>query len=211
LAGRLRRGDEQALANIFSRNRERLWRMVNFRLHGGLRGRVDPDDVLQEAYLDAAKRIDHYASHPGMSPFVWLRLVVVQTLTDVHRRHLGARMRDVRQEVHIESCRYAQATSASMALQLIADRTSPSQAAARAEFFGTVEQAIDGMEPIDREVLALRHFEELSNTEVAEVLGIEQKAASIRYVRAVRRLKVILSELPEFPNEEQDVGPHDGT
>ena len=150
---------------------------------------MGPDDVLQDGYLAAAQRIEHYRANPALSPFVWLRLVVCQTLVDVHRRHLGAQARDAGREVGLHHRCNSPSTSASLAINLVGDLTSPSRVAARAETVGQVEQAIAGMDPIDQEILALRHFEELTNSEVAEVLGIQQKAASIRYVRAVRRLK----------------------
>lgn len=199
MARRLAGGDREALAELFSRHRERLWRMVNFRMDRRLMGRVDADDVLQEAYLAAAQRLQYYGDGSPLSPFVWLRMVLLQTLTDVHRHHLGAQMRDANREINLRGCQYPQTTTASLAALLVGNVTSPSQAAARVEMFDQVEQAIAAMDPLDREVLALRHFEELSNSEVAEVLGIQQKAASIRYVRALRRLKVILSQLPNFP------------
>ncbi len=107
-------------------------------------------------------------------------------------------MRDAAREVSVDNVPYGQATSASVAIQLVGVFTSPSGAAARADLLGLVQAAIERMDPIDREVLALRHFEELSNSEVAEALGIEQKAASIRYIRALRRLKEILAEVPEL-------------
>jgi RNA polymerase sigma-70 factor (ECF subfamily) len=206
LANRLKRGDAQALAELFSQHRERLWRMVSFRMDRRLAGRVDPDDVLQEAYLAAVQRLVHYASGAPASPFAWLRTVVLQTMVDVHRRHKGAQMRDVGREVAVSGYAYPQATSASLALQLAGQMTSPSQAAARAETLAAVEQAIGSMDPLDQEVLALRHFEELTNGEVAEVLGIQPKAASIRYVRAVRRLKEILSQTPGFSEGTDDAG-----
>jgi RNA polymerase sigma-70 factor (ECF subfamily) len=201
LESRLREGDSQALAELFSRERDRLWRMVSFRLAEPLRARLGPDDVLQEAFLDASRRLGHYRDCPDHSPFVWLRMVVNQTLIDLHRRHLGAQRRDAGREVAIWSSPFAQATSASVALQLIGAFTSPSQATAKAEVLGLVEQAIEQMDPIDREILALRHFEELTNAEVAETLGIEQKAASIRYVRALKRLKEILAQVPGLSDE----------
>jgi RNA polymerase sigma-70 factor (ECF subfamily) len=175
--------------------------MVSFRLAEPLRARLGPDDVLQEAFLDASRRLGHYRDCPDHSPFVWLRMVVNQTLIDLHRRHLGAQRRDAGREVAIWSSPFAQATSASVALQLIGAFTSPSQATAKAEVLGLVEQAIEQMDPIDREILALRHFEELTNAEVAETLGIEQKAASIRYVRALKRLKEILAQVPGLSDE----------
>jgi RNA polymerase sigma-70 factor (ECF subfamily) len=196
LAGRLKCGDREALATLFSQHRERLWRMVNFRIDRRLLGRVDADDVLQETYMAAAARLQHYGGDASLSPFVWLRMVLLQTLTDVHRHHLGAQMRDAQREVDLRGCRYPMSTTASLAALLVGNMTSPSQAAARAETLDRVEQAIEAMDPLDREVLALRHFEELGNSEVAEVLGIQQKAASIRYVRALKRLRAVLSQMP---------------
>jgi RNA polymerase sigma-70 factor (ECF subfamily) len=158
-------------------------------------GRVDPDDVLQEAFLAAERRIDHYATEASLSPFVWLRLIVMQTLADVHRYHLNAQRRDASREV-VRS--FSSTPSASIAAFLTGRLTSPSQVVERAEMYELVERTVAKMDPLDQEVLALRHFEELSNSEVAEVLGIQQKAASIRYVRAVKRLREELSHLPGF-------------
>ncbi len=191
----LRAGDAQALAELFSRERERLWRLIHFRLAEPLRGRLQPDDVLQEAFLAASHRLSHYSKSPATSPFVWLRMIVNQTLIDLHRQHLGAQRRNAACEVSLDAPPYPEATSASVAIQLVGSFTSPSGAAARGDLVGLVQGAIEQMDPIDREVLALRHFEELTNSEVAETLGIEQKAASIRYVRALRRLKEIMAQL----------------
>jgi RNA polymerase sigma-70 factor, ECF subfamily len=201
LDGRLRQGDTQALAELFSRERERLWRIAQFRLAEPLRGRLGPDDVLQEAFLAASQRLQHYAESPATSPFIWLRMILNQTLTDLHRQHLGAQKRDAAREVSLDGSPYGQATSASVAIQLVGAFTSPSRAAGRADLLSLVQSAMDQMDPIDREVLALRHFEELTNSEVAEALGIEQKAASIRYIRALRRLKEILAQVPEVAAE----------
>jgi RNA polymerase sigma-70 factor (ECF subfamily) len=201
LIKRLERGDVQALAELFLQHRERLWRMVNFRMDRRLAGRVDPEDVLQEAYLAAAQRLAHCCTRSVASVFAWLRLVVQQTLVDVHRRHASVQMRDVEREMPVGGFSYSQTTSASLAAQLAGHITSPSRAAVRAELLDTVEQAMERMDPTDREVLALRHFEELTNAEVAEALGIQQKAASMRYVRALRRLKEILAQLPGLAGE----------
>jgi RNA polymerase sigma-70 factor (ECF subfamily) len=201
LLDRVRLGDERALADLFSMERDRLWRMVQARLDRRLRGRVDPDDILQEAYLDATRRIAHFSSEPSMSFFLWLRLIVGQTLVDFHRRHLETQMRDAGRDVSIARGGSPGASSASLAGYLVAHLTSPSQAAMRAEMEAQLGQAIDRLDPIDREVLILRHFEELTNSEVAEVLGLQQKAASIRYVRAVARLKAILDRFPGFADD----------
>lgn len=195
---RLRSGEEQALAELFSEHRERLRRLVEFRLDRRLLGRVDADDVLQESYLNAAQRIQHFHHDESSSFFIWLRLIVTQTMIDIHRRHVGAQKRDANREVSMHTPRYPQATSISLAAQLLGHMTSPSQAIQQQETSRQLEEAIQGMDPIDQEVLALRHFEELSNSEVAEVLGIQQKAASIRYVRALARLKKVLADIPGF-------------
>ena len=197
LLRRVKEGDHQALADLFSLHRDRLWRIINFRLDSRLLGRVDADDILQEAYLAAAQRIQHYLDDSTQTFFIWLRLIANQTLIDVHRRQLGAQMRDASRDMSIHA-HYAQATSMSIASQLLGNFTSPSQVAIRDEVAVQLDQAIESMEPIDREVLALRHFEELTNSEVAEVLGIQQKAASIRYVRDLGRLKGIVRHLPGF-------------
>jgi RNA polymerase sigma-70 factor, ECF subfamily len=203
LESRLTRADPGALGEVFAIHRPRLWRIVNFRLDRRMVGRIDPDDVLQEAYLAAAQRIEHYGSDGFHSPFLWLRMIVQQTLIDVHRRHLGAQSRDAAREVPVFGG-HPQATSASLAIQLMGDWTSPSQAAARVEVLDQVRAAIATMNPVDQEILALRHFEELTNSEVATALGIEAKAASIRYVRALKRLKDILSAFPGLFDGRQD-------
>jgi RNA polymerase sigma-70 factor (ECF subfamily) len=188
--------DSTALADLFAEQRARLLRLIGFRMHAQLRLRVDAEDVLQEAYLAARQRLQHY--DPSVSLFVWVRTIVVQTLTDVHRHHLGVQKRDPRREVRLTASPYGQATSESIVIQLAGDLTSPSQAAARDDAHARVLEAIERMDDTDRDVLALRHFESLTNKEVAEVLGIEQKAASIRYVRALKKLKTLLVDVSEF-------------
>ncbi len=196
--GRIKSGDAQALATLFSQHRQRLLRMVEFRLDARLQGRVEAEDILQEAYLDAAKRMGHFAGDTSASFFIWLRMVVTQTLIDVHRRHLGAQMRDAGREMGARGAPCSQATSFSLAASLLGRFTSPTLAARRAEMAEQLRAALEDMDPLDREVLALRHFEELTNSEVAEELGIQQKAASIRYVRALRRLKDLLGSIAGF-------------
>jgi RNA polymerase sigma-70 factor, ECF subfamily len=190
-------GDESALAALFDGNRERLRRMIRLRLDRRLSGRVDPSDVLQEAYLDVRKRIADYARDPAAMPFhLWLRLVAGQRLTDIHRHHLGAQMRDAGCEVSLHRGPFPQASSVSLAAQLLGKLTSASQAAIRVEHKLIVQEALNSMDPIDREVLALRHFEHLSNDETAQVLALSKSAASNRYIRALKRLKDILSSIP---------------
>jgi RNA polymerase sigma-70 factor (ECF subfamily) len=195
LVDRLRGGDQAALGELFDRHREKLRRMVAFRMDARLAGRVSASDVLQEAYIDALKRVEHYFAKPDQPFFGWLRLVVGQRLADVHREHLAGK-RDAAREVGIHAG--PAGDSACIAACLLARGSSPSHAARRNEQFAQLEAALTRMDPLDREVLALRHFEELSNGETAELLGIHPPAASKRYVRALSRLKEILERVPGF-------------
>jgi RNA polymerase sigma-70 factor (ECF subfamily) len=191
-------GDQEALAQVFALHRDRLRQMVRLRLDRRLQGRLDPSDVLQEAYLDFSRRLPDYARDPAMPFYLWLRFLTGQRLIDLHRQHLGTQMRDAGQEVSLYRGALPQASSASLAAQLLGRLTSASRAAIRAETQIRVQEALNRMDPIDREVLALRHFEMLTNEETATVLGIRKSAASNRYVRALQRLKEILTALPGF-------------
>src|SRR3954470_11362033 len=193
-----RAGDPQALAALFDRFDDRLRHMVRLRLDRRLAGRLDTSDVLQEAYLEAHKRFGEYLRDPAIPAFLWLRLVTGQALTDLHRHHLGARMRDAGLGVSLHRGSLPQASSVSLAELLLGRLTSPTRAAQRAEMQLRLQEALNRMDPVDREVLVLRHFEELSNAETAQALGLEKTAASNRYIRALRRLKDILAGLPGF-------------
>ena len=197
---RLEQGDEYGLAKLFTKHQARLWRMIEFRMDCRLIGRVDADDILQEGYLAARQRIEHFKD-TEMSPFIWLRTILTRTLIDVTRRHLDAQMRSVDREFSMNQQDAGQTTSLCIADRLAGSDTSPSQVAVRQETVKRIEQDIGQMEDIDQEVLALRHFEDLTNQEVAESLGIQQKAASIRYMRALKRLKEILASTQGFTEE----------
>jgi RNA polymerase sigma-70 factor (ECF subfamily) len=182
---------------FLSSHRDRLRRMVALRLDHRLRGRIDPSDVIQEAFLEATgRRAEYERQADPMPPFLWLRFLALQQLQLVHRRQLGTRARDAGREVSIDAVAYPAATSAALAAQLLGRDTRASEAAIRAERKRRLQEALEAMDPIDREVLVLRHFEQLSNGECARVLGLGESAATKRYLRALRRLKDILSALP---------------
>jgi RNA polymerase sigma-70 factor (ECF subfamily) len=194
-------GDQEALGQVFAHYRERLRQMVRLRLDRRLQGRLDASDVLQEAYLDFSRRLPEYARQPTMPFYLWLRLLTGQRMIDLHRMHLGAKMRDAGQEVSLYRGALPQASSASLAAQLLGRLTSASRAAMRAETQIRVQEALNRMDAMDREVLTLRHFEMLSNDETAVVLGIKKSAASNRYIRALKRLKELLASLPGFEDQ----------
>lgn len=198
LINRVVDGDEDALAQLFSQHHDRLWRMVNFRMDPRLHGRVDADDVLQEAWLSVVQRIDHFLADASRSIFVWFRLITSQTLIDIHRRHLGTQKRNAAMEFSINRGWSSESTSFSLSFHLLGHLTSPTQAALREELSQQLKTALSSMQDIDREVLALRHFEQLSNRETAQILGISDQAASDRYMRALGRLKGVLKALPGF-------------
>ena len=189
----LRRGDQQALVELWDRHRSRLLRLVKLRMDRRVQGRVDAEDVLQEAFVDFASRVEEYKSDPSMPFFLWLRYLTGQRLQLTHRHHLGTMMRDAGREVSIQRGPMPQATSISLAAQLLGRLTSVTQAVQRAEMQVMLQEAINGMDELDREILALRHFEELSNSETAQVLGIKRSTASSRHMRAIKRLKEILA------------------
>jgi RNA polymerase sigma-70 factor, ECF subfamily len=191
-------GDQEALRAVFSRYRDRLKRMVQLRLSRRLSGRVDDSDVVQESFLDVSRRLNEYLANPSTSFFLWLRNMTALKLAEVHRRHLGTQLRDAGREVTLHRGGLPMADSVSLAAQLLGKLTAPSQAAIKAETRLLVQEALNSMDPIDREVLALKHFEQLSTTEIADVLGLSKAGAGSRYLRAIKRLREILERIPGF-------------
>ncbi len=196
LIERARAGDREALGALLARHRDRLRRMVEVRLDTRLQARIDASDVLQEAYLEVVERLEEYLRDPKLPLFLWLRLVVGERLMKLHRHHLGTQMRDVGREVSLYRGALPVASSAALAAQLLGKHTSPTQAAVRAERILRLQEALNALDPMDREILSLRHFEELTAAEAAAVLGIEESAAAKRYFRALKRLKEILAAMP---------------
>jgi RNA polymerase sigma-70 factor, ECF subfamily len=189
-------GDGESLGALLTRHDGRLRRMVAFRLDPRLQGRIDPDDVVQEINLAAAEHLLDYVGRPAMPFFLWLRGIAGHTLLSLHRRHLGTPMRDARREVSLYRGALPSATSAALAAQLLGHQTRPSEAAVRAEAKIRLQEALNAMSVLDREVLALRHFEQLTNVEAARVLHITEAAAGKRYLRALERLRDVLSQMP---------------
>ena len=188
--------DPAARGQALIPHRRRLKRMVALRLDRRLCGRVDPSDIIQDTYVQAVRRWHEYAADPSVPFYVWLRFLAAQRLHDEHRRHLGSQARDVRREIPWYGGPAPEASSACLAAHLAGRLTTPSEAATRAEQRERLEQALGQMEPLDREVLALRHFEQMTNGEVAAALSLDKSAASKRYVRALARLEEILRSMP---------------
>jgi RNA polymerase sigma-70 factor (ECF subfamily) len=189
-------GDPDAWQDLVRAYRERLRRMVTLRLDPRLRGRIDPSDVVQETFLDATGLLASYQQDPPLPFYLWLRQLAGTRLAKAHRHHLGTLRRDVRREVAVPTGPDGGVSSAALAEQFVGREGRPSEAAARAELRARLEELINRLDPLDREVLALRHFEQLSNAEAAHVLGLSEAAASKRYVRALERVRDRLADGP---------------
>ena len=193
---RMLAGDAAAMASFFEQQRPRLKKMVMLRMDRRLHARIDPSDVLQDTWLDCSRRFSDFAKQSSMSFFQWLRYLTSQRLIDLHRTHLGAAMRDASQEVSLYQGGLPAASSMSLAEHLMGRVTSASDAAQRAEIQIRIQDALNSMDAVDREVLVLRHFELLTNEETAEALGLKKATASLRYLKALKRLKSVLSATP---------------
>ena len=194
LLERLRNRDSAALGELFELHRQGLERIVRLRIDPRLAARVSPEDVLQETYLDAARQFHRYLENPGVSFHIWLRGLALERLFNLARDNLKAQRRAVGQEI-----RLPERSSALLCLQLGAAGTSPSQHLSRKELRERVRLAVTRLEESDREVILMRHFENLSNGEVAEALGLTDSGATMRYGRALCRLKEVWRR--EFESE----------
>src|SRR5262249_17895700 len=155
--------DQEAWGALLTRHRGRLRCLVALRLDRRLQGRIDPSDVLQEAFLEATEQREDYLRQRALPFYLWLRLLTGQKLVALLRRTRGAQARDAGREVSLYRGSLPETSSAALAAQLLGRESRPSEAAIRAERSLRLQEALNGLEPLDREVLALRHFEMLSN------------------------------------------------
>lgn len=189
--------DPQALEELFARHQERLRMMIRLRMEGRLRSRISSSTVLQQIYLDIQRHIAEYVDKPAQPFFLWLRTIAGQRIQQFHRQYLGDRAREAGQEL----CPYQQplpdVNAASMAAQLMGNRAA-NRATVRADILLRLQSGLNNLDPLDREILALRNLEELSNEEASLVLGIAPAAATVRYVMALKRFNEMLKNIPEF-------------
>jgi RNA polymerase sigma-70 factor (ECF subfamily) len=196
--------DAVAAGELFDLHRVRLRRMVQLRLDQRLKGRLDPSDVLQEAFFEFTHALPAYVAKPDAPFYVWLRCITGRKLRALHRQHLGTRMRDAARDVSLQFGALPEASSVLLAAQLLGRLTTPSQAMVRAELQAHIQEALVQLSPADREILALRHYEQLTNQETALVLDITEATASIRFIRALKRLKEVLKRVPGLLGEAAD-------
>lgn len=187
-----RHGDQGAIGPLLESYRRRLARMVSLRMDPRLKGRFDTSDVLQEAFVEASQRLPRYLEDEPMPFFLWVRFLVGQKLLQFHRTHLGAEARAADREVSLSPPSTPSASTVSVADVWLAESGTPSQAVAADEEHARVREALESMNEIDREVLVLRHFEQLTNAEVARLLELTPQTASARYVRALTRIQSVV-------------------
>jgi RNA polymerase sigma-70 factor (ECF subfamily) len=186
LLERLRAGDRAALADLFDYYRSRLQKMVRLRMDTRLAGRLDASDVLQEAFLDADRQVQGYLRQPRVAFYVWLRGLAWERMLNLQRQHLGAQCRAVGRELSLPA-----ESSALLARSLLARGPSPSEALLQEELRQRLQRALSKLEPDDRDVILMRHYENMTNGEVAQALGLGDSGATMRYGRALFRLKEI--------------------
>jgi RNA polymerase sigma-70 factor (ECF subfamily) len=194
LLERASRGDGPAAGQLLQRYRDKLRQMVAVRMDPRLSQRIDPSDVVQEAIAVASQKLDQYLRERPVSFYPWLRRIAWERLVDLHRRHIAAARRSLAREQPL-AIELSDQSVLQLAGRLVASGTSPSGRLARKELQARVRTALDQLSPRDREVLVLMYLEQLSPREVGEVLGLGEKAVSMRHLRALQRLKPLLERL----------------
>jgi RNA polymerase sigma-70 factor (ECF subfamily) len=198
LLARLQGMEAKALENLFARHQERLRRMIRLRLDRRLRNQFDSTKVLQLVYQQVCRRIGEYTSGQALPFFLWLRQVAGQCLIALEEKHLGDRAGTAAPEISLYRGALPEVNSVALAAQLLGQVTVATQAAARADMQIRLQDALNSMDALDREILTLCHFEDLKNAEAGLVLGLDAAETSSRYIRAIKRLKEILSSIPGF-------------
>jgi RNA polymerase sigma-70 factor (ECF subfamily) len=192
LLDRAKQGEAGAVERLLEVHREPLRRMVGLRLDPALAGRVDASDIVQDVMLEVSQRLADYLRRPQMPFHLWIRHIARDHMIDAHRRHRQARRRSLDREQPIVPAALADQSSLELAGQFLDRELTPATAAVRHELQRRMQEAVAGLDEDDREIILMRHYEQLSNQEVATALGLTEAAASMRHLRAVRRLRAAL-------------------
>jgi RNA polymerase sigma-70 factor (ECF subfamily) len=192
LLDKARQGEAAAVERLLTNHREPLRRMIDMRIDPALAARVDASDVVQDVLLEAHKRLQDYLRNPAMPFHLWLRHIAKDHVIDAHRRHRQAQRRSLDREQPIARPGLSDQSSFELAGQLLDQEATPASAAIRRELQRRLDAAVAELDDDDREVILMRHGEQLSNQEVAVALGLSEAAASMRYLRALRRLRATL-------------------
>jgi len=192
LLGDARDGNAEAVNKLIDRHRDAILRLVRMRLDRRIQPRVGVSDVVQDVFIEANRRLQKYLQDPIMPFHLWLRQIAKDRIIDAHRRHRVSKKRSVDREQPAHLPGDMDHSSMALANQLVDGEVTPMAAATQRELAAQVEQTIGELPEQDRDILLMRHYEFLSNQEVAEALGLSQPAASMRYLRAIRRMRELL-------------------
>ena len=187
-------GDESAVNALMDQHRNSLRQLIRMRLDQKIQRRVDVSDVVQDVLVEANRRLQRYLNEPIMPFHLWLRQIAKDRIIDAHRRHRVSAKRSVDREQQLAPPRGYDQSSVHLASLLGDNQLTPAAAAVQQELAQRVEEAIAQLEERDCEIIVMRHYEHLSNQEIGEVLNLSEPAASIRYLRAIRRLKKLMTE-----------------
>jgi RNA polymerase sigma-70 factor (ECF subfamily) len=194
LLGAAREGDSDAINRLLEKHRKPIRRLVELRLDRKVQRRVDVSDVVQDVMVEASGRLSKYLEDPSMAFHLWLRQIAWDRIIDTYRRHRVSAKRNMDREQSMAAPAGPDRSTMELAVQLCDPALTPAAAATQREIAIKVEQAIEKMNEQDREIILMRHYEHLSNLEIAEILNLNPPAASMRYLRAVRRLREILEQ-----------------
>jgi RNA polymerase sigma-70 factor, ECF subfamily len=189
-----RAGDDAAVDRLLARHRGAVRKMVQLRMDPMLARRVDASDIAQDVLVEAHRRLKQYLKNPQLPFHLWLRQMAKDRLIDAHRRHRVAARRSLDREQPLEVRLPRDQSTRNIAVQLCDGQLTPAAAARWRELKRRFEDACRELEPQDQEIVVMRHFEQLSNSEVAAALKLSPQAASMRYLRAMRRLRELLAE-----------------
>jgi RNA polymerase sigma-70 factor (ECF subfamily) len=189
----VRQGRDGAVDRLLTRHREPLRRMIDLRMDPAIAQRLDASDVVQDVLLEASRRLQDFLKNPSMPFHLWLRHIAKDHVIDAHRRHHQARKRGVDREQPLAPRDWADRSSLELAAQLLDQELTPASAAIKHELLQRLQTALEQLDEDDRDVILMRHHEQLGNQEVAATLGLTEAAASMRYLRAVRRLRDLLA------------------
>ncbi len=195
---RARERDMSALNALFGRFRDPLKRVIRLRLNPRLNGRIDDSDIVQDVLVDALSKFESYARDPQLPIYLWLRKLTCLKIAEAHRNHLGCQMRDARREISFSQQNLAEVNSASLASWLLEEAPAASEKLLHAEDVERLRNGIEQLSPNDRELIALKHFEQLTFTEIATVLELPRSTVGKQYLRALRRLRELVEGTAHF-------------
>lgn len=195
-------GNADAVERLLDRHRDSLRRMIGMRLDQKIMRRVDVSDVVQDVLVEANRRLQTYLANPVMAFHLWIRQIAKDRIIDAHRRHRVSAKRSIDREQPMAAPGPVDQSTVELAAQLCDPELTPAAAATQRELAAQVQSAIELLEDRDKEIILMRHYEQLSNQEIAQTLGLTEPAASMRYLRALKKLRKLFDEQSDYREDE---------